>query len=115
LSEAIVAAGVAYRVTPLAGDALTFNFHSIEPFDLAIVTDFVSESLLRTVLKALNGSGHVIFETFSGRGGNWEDLPSAGSVASCFEGTCELLHYEEHTVGPDGADAVTVKCFAKKY
>lgn len=87
-----------------ARDALPFKD---EQFTVVTVIDYVDVDLLPRLMQLLKPDGYLIFQTFSNRGGNWTDLPTAGEVNRVV--TLNCLHYRERSAGPAEVDRVTVR------
>lgn len=83
-----------------------------EAFDLVLMVHYVSEQIVEAVGRALRVGGFLLFETFGGHGGNWQDLPFRGQIASQLSGF-EVLALEEKSVR-GVAEKVVVKVLAKK-
>jgi len=58
--------------------------------------------------------GYIILETFGGQGGNWRQLPKAGYIRTQLQFGFELIRYAERRVRPAGANAVSVRGFARR-
>lgn len=76
-------------------------------FAVAAVVDYVDLDLLARLIRLLKPRGHLIFQTFSNRGGNWTDLPKPGQVKRTVVGA-KVLQYRERPAGPAEVDRVTV-------
>jgi len=98
----------------IVADAANLERHTLGPFSLAIITDFANLQVVEYVASRLLPGGHLIFETFAARGGNWRSLPKAGLTASCLAATCDLLNYKEKSAGAAFSDVVSVKCLARR-
>ena len=83
-------------------------------YDLALVTDFTSESVICEVARLTVPGGHIVFETFRNRGDNWRTLPKKGSLYNLLSSSFEHLTYEEQDAGPPDAGRVTVRCLARR-
>jgi SAM-dependent methyltransferase len=75
---------------------------------------FFSPSLLPAFERSLAPGGYLLLETIPGCGGNYLELPKAGTVKSFFDKSLHLELYREHRVGPNAIDAVTVRMLARK-
>jgi len=74
---------------------------------------FFCLSLFPAFERSLAPGGYLLLETVPGCGGNYLELPKAGTVKSFFEKSLDLEFYREHGVGPKGTDAVTVRMLAR--
>jgi SAM-dependent methyltransferase len=74
---------------------------------------FVKPTLLPYFSKSLIPGGYLLMETFSGRGGNYLQLPRPGELYSLLSSDFEFDTYEEKRVGPN-REAVSVKLLARK-
>lgn len=74
---------------------------------------FVMPTLFPYFSKSLIPGGCLFIETFSGRGGNYLELPRPGELYSLLSSDFEFNAYEEKRVGPNG-EAVSVKLLARK-
>jgi hypothetical protein len=74
---------------------------------------FICPSLFPAFERSLAPGGYLLLETVPGCGGNYLELPKAGTVKTFFEQSLDLEFYREHRVGPDGIDAVTVRMLAR--
>jgi SAM-dependent methyltransferase len=59
--------------------------------------------------------GYLLFETVPGCGGNYLELPRAGSVRAVLAGAFTFEFYREHKVGPPDHDSVTVQLIARRF
>ncbi len=82
-------------------------------FDLALITDFVSITMLENAHRLLNSSGYLIYESFGGVGGNWHSLPLAGEVRRVLGEHFDILTYRERRVPAATREAVTVKTLVR--
>ena len=113
LREVSRAKGTSEKLDCLVGDAEQMFDLNLGSFEVAIVADFVSTLLISQLITRMEPHGYLIFETFAGRGGNWQQLPRAGEIRACVAENVNLLEYRETAVKP-GIDRVSVKCFAQK-
>jgi tellurite methyltransferase len=60
----------------------------------------------------LSPGGYLLFETPSGHGGNYRELPKSGEVRSALAELFHLELYRERRVGPPRCDAVVVQVLA---
>ncbi|WP_409079585.1 class I SAM-dependent methyltransferase [Rhizobium sp. NLR12b] len=86
---------------------------SAQSFDLVLVVDFVSPNILEGVCPLIRPGGYLVYETFSARGRNWQELPAAGTSANRIVGLKLLEISERAARGATGAE-VTVKLFAQR-
>jgi hypothetical protein len=56
----------------------------------------------------------LLLETVPGCGGNYLELPKAGTLKTAFERGFNFEFYKEGKVGPPDYDAVTVQLLAKR-
>ncbi len=82
-------------------------------FDLVVVVHFVAEGLMQNVIPCIKQGGYLIFETYSGVGGNWMVLPCVGEIQSWLMPDFEILSCKERLVGPR-KENVSAKILAKK-
>jgi SAM-dependent methyltransferase len=75
---------------------------------------FLHIPLLEMFSHSMIEGGFLIFETAEARGGNYQQLPSAGCIREILGSSFSFLIYKEQSAGPVGVDAVTVKLVAKK-
>ena len=75
---------------------------------------FFCPSLFPAFERSLAPGGYLLLETVPGCGGNYLELPKAGTVRSAFENVFGIESYHERKVGPEGVDAVTVRVLARK-
>jgi hypothetical protein len=75
---------------------------------------FFAPALLPAFEHSLAPGGYLLLETVPGCGGNYLQLPKAGTVRSTFGKVFEFKFYREHRVGPNGVDAVTVHMLARR-
>jgi SAM-dependent methyltransferase len=75
---------------------------------------FFSAGLLPAFERSLAPGAHLLLETVPGCGGNYLELPRAGTVRSFFGERFELEFYKERRVGPTGTDAVTVRMLGRR-
>ncbi|HZO92493.1 MAG TPA: class I SAM-dependent methyltransferase [Candidatus Baltobacteraceae bacterium] len=113
LEGAVRARRDAAQCRTIVGDVDAFDFGKLGPFDVAVVTDFVSTPLLLALTENLRPQGHLIHATFGARGGNAIDLPKRGEVAAALEASCDLLIYEERPAQLQ--DSAVVRCLARRY
>jgi SAM-dependent methyltransferase len=64
--------------------------------------------------RSLAPRGYLLLETVPGCGGNYLELPKAGTVRSSFGRVLDFEYYHERKVGPKGVDAVTVRMLARR-
>jgi SAM-dependent methyltransferase len=82
--------------------------------DLVVAIHYPMLDLIPEMMRALRPGGHLILETFGGKGDNWQALPSPGQMKAELESAFKIIDYKESSVGPTGANAVSVKIFAYK-
>lgn len=95
----------------LAKDAWPFADSSLGGI---INVHFFLQALLPLFERSLSPGGYLLMETFPGHGGNYLQLPKAGSVRTDLEGGFDFEFYKEGRVGPSGYDAVTVRLVARR-
>jgi SAM-dependent methyltransferase len=76
---------------------------------------FLHKPLLSAFSESLFPGGFLVLETIEGRGGNYRQLPKAGSVRAVLECFFTFLVYKERQVGPEDIDAVTVRLVAQRH
>jgi SAM-dependent methyltransferase len=74
---------------------------------------FFCPILLPAFERSLAPGGYLLLETVPGCGGNYIELPKAGTVRNTFEKSLDFEFYRERRVGPKGVDAVTVRMLAR--
>lgn len=79
-----------------------------------INVDFLLPDLLPHFQYSLTSGGYILFETISGRGGNYLQLPASGEIKSALKDRFHLELYQERKVGPRESDAVTVKFLGRR-
>lgn len=92
-------------------DRLPFKASSLSA---VVCVHFPVVELVDQFIAALRTGGHLYFETFGGHGGNYLDLPKKGQLRSMLQPRADLRFYQERTVGPADANAVSVKLFGQK-
>ena len=70
---------------------------------------FTQPSVFPCFASSMISGGNLILETVPAHGGNYLQLPAAGSLKRGLELNFDFQHYEERKVGPPSADAVTVQ------
>jgi len=102
------------RINCVVGDGTKPLPFAANSFDAVLVVEFVPRDLSEVVAPVIREGGYLAIETFSGRGGNWLDLPRAGQFRDEFDAQFEVLGYRERGVGPTRTEAVTVTMLARK-
>jgi len=82
-------------------------------FDMVVIIHFTANGLLKTITEHIKTKGYLIFETYSGRGGNWTTLPQKGEVRNILGSNFNILTIKERLSGPERKNA-SVKVFAQK-
>ncbi|MGB9069374.1 MAG: class I SAM-dependent methyltransferase [Candidatus Acidiferrales bacterium] len=100
-----------FRQMDLLKDSWPFGESSIGGI---INIHFFSPSLVPAFERSLAPGGYLLLETVPGCGGNYLELPKAGAVRNAFGTGHEFEFYNEHRVGPNGFDAVTVRMLARR-
>jgi SAM-dependent methyltransferase len=75
---------------------------------------FLLPTLFPSFESSLAAGGYLLFETVSGCGGNYLELPKAGVVRDSLGKGFDFAFYKERKVGPIGYDAVTVRLLARR-
>jgi SAM-dependent methyltransferase len=82
--------------------------------DLVVAIHYPMLDLIPEMARVLRPGGHLILETFSGKGDNWQALPFPGKMKAELGSAFKIIDYKESRVGPIGANAVSVKVLACK-
>lgn len=82
-------------------------------FNAVVAVHYVSDHVIEMARRALKPGGHLIFETFDARGGNWQDLPLIGAIPSALTYGFETVRLYERAVGPENSRAV-VRALARR-
>lgn len=80
-------------------------------FDAVVITDFVNPRLLAGVAPLLRNGGLLVYQTMSGRGGNWRELPERGQAAQMLSARFDIIHCSTRPAGPKDANVETVSLF----
>jgi SAM-dependent methyltransferase len=62
----------------------------------------------------VEAAGYFLFETVSGHGENWRELPKRGAIVEELGCGFDLVEFQERPVGPQHAGAVVVKLLARR-
>lgn len=100
-------------LTPMLLDANKEFPFKTETFGLIVVVHFYADNLFSKLRSILRIGGIVIFESVSGCGGNWVDLPAKGEVKDQLGNKFDCLIYKETLAGPM-KENVTLKMVARR-
>ena len=83
-------------------------------FDIILVTEYSQMGLVGSLNPYLKDKGHIIYETFGGRGGNWLSLPKYSSFNEETSTGFDPLILRTKIVGPKDEGRVTVRYLGRK-
>jgi SAM-dependent methyltransferase len=92
-----------------ATKALPFSRNA---FDGAVIVDYVEAALLKQIHEVVKRGGFLVYETFTGRGRNAEQLLPVGLTREILGSPFDLLSYQCRAFGLPGAQTETVKLHA---
>lgn len=87
---------------------------SKEVFDAVLVIDFVSQTLLATIAAFIKQDGHLIYQTMSGRAGNWMELPKHGDTRSFLAKHFDIIEYHSRSAGPTKTEAESIRAVLRR-
>lgn len=94
-----------------AHDALPFP-HEI--FDVVLTIDFVSAAMLSRIASYIKFNGLFIYQTMSGRGQNWRELPPVGETLKILAPDFEILSYQVRPAGPSKSESETAHIVGRR-
>jgi hypothetical protein len=81
---------------------------------LVVATEYPRVNAVGYIAALVAADGHLIFETFSAKGGNWRFLPEPGAIRSMLSAEFEIIRYVEKLTGIAKGGRCTVKVFARR-
>lgn len=120
LTVADIDAGLAQEAAKLCGGiGVTLDATAPLPFppasfDAVVIVDFVHEGLLQQMGDALRSGGLLMYESYSARGGNWQQLLLPGATKAILEPEFEFIEYKSRPAGPTRCEAEVIRLLGRR-